>query len=138
MPTPPISPTGSSSWPSPGRSSFYAGDNDLAKGRSPEQVSADFRSFVAHVHQELPKTRIVFIGINPSPARWKLVEQQRQANALIASYCNSDDRLLFIDTFPAMLGDDDLPRPGLFGKDNLHLNPRGYLLLNSLVKPALK
>jgi lysophospholipase L1-like esterase len=117
---------------------FYAGDNDLNQGRSPEQVASDFRSFVAAIHKELPKTKIVFIGIKPSPARWKLLEPQKRANALIESYCNSDPRLVFIDTFPAMLGDDDLPRAGLFREDNLHLNARGYELWNSLIKPVLK
>ncbi len=117
---------------------FYAGDNDLAHARSPAQVCDDFRCFVATVQKELPKTKIVFIGIKPSPARWKLVEQQKQANSLIESYCKADARLLFIDTFPAMLGDDDMPRPGLFRKDNLHLNAKGYELWNSLLKPTLK
>jgi lysophospholipase L1-like esterase len=117
---------------------FYAGDNDLARGRTPAAVRDDFRAFVATVHKELPNTRIAFIGIKPSPARWRLVEQQKQANAYIESDCAADPRLLFIDTFPAMLGDDDLPRPGLFRADNLHLSPRGYTLWNSLIRPVLK
>jgi len=117
---------------------FYSGDNDLARGRSPAQVRDAFRDFVATVHKDLSNTKIVFIGIKPSPSRWKLVEQQKQANALIEADCKADPRLLFIDTFPAMLGDDDRPRPGLFRKDNLHLSPRGYELWNSLVKPGLK
>jgi lysophospholipase L1-like esterase len=117
---------------------FYAGDNDLAAGRSPEQVRDDFHSFVATVRRALPETKIIFIGIKPSPARWSLVEQQKEANRLIEADCQSDPRLVFIDTFPAMLGDDDRPRPGLFQPDNLHLNARGYVLWNALLKPALK
>jgi lysophospholipase L1-like esterase len=117
---------------------FYAGDYDLAGGRSPAQVRDDFRSFVATVRQALPETKIIFIGIKPSPARWSLVEQQKEANRLIEADCQADPRLVFIDTFPAMLGDDDRPRPGLFQPDNLHLNARGYALWNSLLKPALK
>jgi lysophospholipase L1-like esterase len=117
---------------------FFAGDNDIAAGLSPEQVFDDFRSFVAIVHKELPKTKIVFIAIKPSPLRWKLVDQQKQANRLIEQYCKTDARLLFIDVFPAMLGDDDLPRPGLFREDHLHLSPKGYELWNSLIKPALR
>jgi lysophospholipase L1-like esterase len=117
---------------------FYAGDNDINQGRKPEQVRDDFRSYVATVRQALPETRIIFIGIKPSPSRWRLVEQQKEANRLIEADCQADPRLLFIDTFPAMLGDDDRPRPGLFRPDNLHLNARGYAVWNSLLKPALK
>ena len=60
---------------------FYAGDNDIGGGKSPEKVLADFTAFVEVVHKELPKTRIAFIAIKPSVARWKLVEKVKQANA---------------------------------------------------------
>jgi hypothetical protein len=62
---------------------FYAGDNDLAGGLSPEQVLADYKAFVATVRAALPETRILFISIKPSTARWKLVEQIREANRLV-------------------------------------------------------
>jgi hypothetical protein len=54
----------------------YAGDNDIAAGKSPEQVSEDFQGLVTAVHKELPKTMVVFIAIKPSPARWQQVEKQ--------------------------------------------------------------
>src|SRR5262245_12586451 len=50
---------------------LYAGDNDLAAGRTPEQVLADFKALVQVVHKELPKTRVAFLSIKPSLARWK-------------------------------------------------------------------
>src|SRR5207253_7881931 len=37
---------------------FYAGDNDLAFGKTPEQVAADFQAFVRAVHKDSPKTKI--------------------------------------------------------------------------------
>ena len=45
--------------------------------------------------QPLPKTRVAFIAIKPSPARQKLADQQRRANALIEDYCKSDERLIY-------------------------------------------
>ena len=36
---------------------LYAGDNDIAAGKTPEQVFSDFKRFVEKVHSELPKTR---------------------------------------------------------------------------------
>jgi lysophospholipase L1-like esterase len=35
---------------------FYAGDNDIAAGKSPEQVSEDFKSLVNVIHKDLPKS----------------------------------------------------------------------------------
>ncbi len=46
---------------------FYSGDNDLAGGKTPETVAADFKEFVAVVHKELPKTKIVLVSVKPCP-----------------------------------------------------------------------
>jgi lysophospholipase L1-like esterase len=117
---------------------FYAGDNDIGGGNSPEQVLADFKAFVAVVHKDLPKTRIAFIAIKPSIARWKLVDKIRQANTLVETFSKQDERLAFIDVFKPMLGEDGKPRAELFAKDGLHLNDKGYELWASLLKPQLE
>ena len=116
---------------------FYAGDNDLADGRTPQQVEADFAAFVGRVHATLPATRIAFIGIKPSIARWALIARVREANRLIRDFCDRDDRLGFVDVDAAMLGWDGKPRPELFVKDGLHMSPRGYEIWNMLVRPFL-
>ena len=89
---------------------FYAGDNDIAGGRSPEQVLADYKAFVEKIRAALPDTRILFISIKPSIARWKLVDQIREANRLVKAFSESSDKLGFIDIFPQMLGSDGKPR----------------------------
>src|ERR1039457_6559640 len=48
----------------PRRIFFRAGGNDIANGRSPEQVFADYQEFVALVHAQLPATEIFFISWN--------------------------------------------------------------------------
>lgn len=116
---------------------FYAGDNDISRGKSPEEVSRDFRSFVKIIHEKLPKTKIVYIGIKPSIARWKLADTMRQANKLIKAQCEQDERLVFVDVFPPMLNDEGRPRPELFLKDGLHLNLKGYELWTELILPHL-
>lgn len=116
----------------------YAGDNDLAAGKSPEQVATDFRALATVLHHAMPKTRIAFIAIKPSLSRWKLFEKQRQANALVAAYCQKDERLRFIDVVQPMLDQAGTPRPELFVKDGLHLSARGYELWTALLKPHLK
>jgi lysophospholipase L1-like esterase len=117
---------------------FYAGDNDLAGGKTPATVIDDFKTFVAKIHAVLPKTRIAFIGIKPSTQRWKLIETVRAANAGIRAYCQEDERLGFIDVDGPMLGWDEKPRKDLLVEDGLHLTPKGYELWTTLVRPFLE
>lgn len=115
----------------------YAGDNDISAGKTPEQVAAEAKRFVAAVLVKLPQTRIVFISIKPSIARWQLFDKMREANRLIAEFAQQDPRLEIVDVTRAMLGDDGMPRPELFVKDGLHLSAAGYAVWSSLVRPHL-
>ena len=116
---------------------LYAGDNDIARGKSPEQVVADFREFVKVVQTELPSSRIVFIAIKPSISRWKLVDKMRVANTKIKAITENQSRLSFVDIDKPIIGKDGMPRRELFAKDGLHLSDAGYKLWTSLVKPHL-
>lgn len=116
---------------------LYAGDNDIAGGKTPERVLADYREFVAKVHAALPQTRIAYLAIKPSPSRAKHQADMKRANDLVAGFSAEDERLLFIDVFTPMLGEDGKPREELFVKDRLHLNEAGYKLWASIVKPVL-
>ncbi|HXT38557.1 MAG TPA: SGNH/GDSL hydrolase family protein [Candidatus Angelobacter sp.] len=116
---------------------LYAGDNDIAAGRSPEQVLADFKAFVNKVRGGLPRARIVFLSIKPSPSRWQFVEKIRAANNLVENFCNHEKRLAYIDVFNPMLGRDGSPRAELFGEDKLHMNAKGYALWTSIIRPRL-
>jgi len=117
---------------------FYAGDNDIASGKSPEQVATDFGLFTAKVHKALPETRIVVLSIKPCMSRWKLVDKVRQANDLIRAQTEKDPHVVFVDVDKPSLGPDGKPRPELFRPDKLHLNDEGYKLWTSLVLPHLK
>ena len=117
---------------------FYAGDNDIAAGKTPRQVAEDFKTFVARIHAALPATRIAFIGIKPSILRWELIGKMREANGLIRAYTAGDERLGFIDVDGPMLGWDDKPCKDLFVEDGLHLTPKGYELWTVLVRPFLE
>ncbi|MEP9359371.1 SGNH/GDSL hydrolase family protein [Sphingomonas sp. KR3-1] len=117
---------------------FYAGDNDLEAGHSPEQVAGDFQMLVSKVHAKLPRTRILFISIKPSLSRWKLIEQIRATNALVLGYVATDPALTYVDIVPAMLGPDGKPRPELFREDGLHMTRAGYDIWRKAVAKALK
>lgn len=117
---------------------LYAGDNDISNGKTPEQVAKDFDAFAAAVHTALPETKILYIAIKPSVARWKLADQMRDANRRIEATCKKNEHCEFIDVWPPMLGDDGKPKVELFVKDGLHLSDAGYAIWTKLLKPHLQ
>ncbi len=116
---------------------FYAGDNDLGEGKTPEDVFHDFKTFADKVHWAFPKTQILFISIKPSVARWKNKEKIIKANRLVETYARHTDFLHYVDIFPPMLDKDGNPRADLFLKDGLHMNRKGYEIWISALKPVL-
>ena len=115
----------------------YAGDNDIAHDKTPQQVHDDFKQLADLIHAKLPKTKIVYIAVKPSIKRWALVDQVREANRLITTLASRDERLEFVDIDQPMIGPDGMPRKELFVEDGLHLSDEGYALWTSLVKPHL-
>lgn len=116
---------------------LYVGDNDIAAGKSPEQVVNDTKTFFDRVHDALPDTRIVYIAIKPSLARWNLVEGMRQVNGEIATLAEQTPCVDFVDVETPMLGPDGTPREELFIADGLHLSESGYTLWRDLLQPYL-
>jgi lysophospholipase L1-like esterase len=121
----------------PSKIVLYAGDNDIARGRSAEQVAADFHELVRKVHTQLPKTKIYYLAIKPSPSRWHLSPQAREANRLIRKYCWFRPKVEFIDVWTPLIKDGK-PDPALFEKDRLHINREGYARWTKVVQEALE
>ena len=117
---------------------LYEGDNDLSLGWGPTEIAEDYRTFVRTVRDALPNTRIVFISLKPSPSRWRLVDQQREANRLVREIVARDTLQTFVDVFTPMLGANGRPRPELFVADSLHLTPAGYSVWRAQVAPVLR
>ncbi|ARP85490.1 SGNH/GDSL hydrolase family protein [Bordetella genomosp. 9] len=115
----------------------YAGDNDLAEGRTPRQVLQSFAAFVEGVRQSLPATRIAYISIKPSPARAALMPSIRETNDLIRAYTLQTRNTDFIDVYTPMLDTQGRPRPELFREDALHLNAAGYDLWKRVISAHL-
>ena len=112
-----------------------AGGNDVWAGKSPEQVFADFKDFVAAVLAKLPETEIVYVSLSPSLARWKQHEQEKEVNRLIKNFIKETPHLKYIETYDLPIGTDGQPRPELFVKDGLHFNAAGYKLLAERIRP---
>ena len=116
---------------------LYAGDNDLDAGATSEQVAVEFERLIKAVHAKLPQTRIVIIGIKPSPQRWITIDRMRTTNAMLRAICGRDDRVAFVDVDGPMLGWDEKPRLDLYKADGLHLSDAGYELWTTLLRPFL-
>lgn len=117
---------------------FYSGTNDVAAGKSPEQVVKDFELFCAKVHAVRPEAKILFVSLQYAPSRWALREKMAAANAEIAKICAADPRRAYIDTNPAMLAASGAPDEALYSPDRLHMASGGYAVWTKLLGPLVK
>ncbi|QOV89086.1 GDSL-type esterase/lipase family protein [Humisphaera borealis] len=119
---------------------FYEGDNDLGKGRTPEQFVDDCKTFAKLVHDKLPQTRILYLAIKPSVKRESLFGTQKKANGLLEAWVKEakNPNLEFIDVFTPMLDETGKVKPDLFVSDNLHMKPESYKLWVKVIEPRLK
>jgi lysophospholipase L1-like esterase len=117
---------------------LYPGENDLSRGTDPATIGAGFRTFYSVIRTALPKTRIVAIGLKPTPARWHLTGQMHEANKLIRSHCESNTACVYVDVWPSMLGPDGKPKSEHFIADGQHMTPEGYKVWTALVRPHLQ
>lgn len=116
---------------------LYAGDNDIAAGKSAERVRDDVLLLARIVGKMAPDAPVLFLAIKPSPSREDDWPEMRRANTLIANASESVDHLVFIDIATPMLGPDDEMRPELYVEDELHLSREGYELWTKVLTPHL-
>jgi len=122
----------------------FAGSNDLQAGKSPEEVTRDLVNLVGLVRRHLPQTKLYYLAITPSVARWKMIETQRATTRLMATEIEKLNQVgdvpavELILTEAALLGPDGQPQPKLYVADGLHLSDDGYAIITKLVSEALK
>lgn len=115
---------------------FYAGDNDIHAGRTPAQVVADFQAFLDRKDQTLGATKVYFISLKPSKARWAERAAQADANAGVRALAARRPDLDYVDVVPPMLEGGE-PKD-IFVADGLHMTPAGYVLWTGVVRPVLE
>jgi hypothetical protein len=113
------------------------GGNDVHNGKSPEQILADFKTFVARARAVYPAVPIAFSSTTPGPARWPEAPRREATNRLLKEYIASQPGLLFIDLWDAMLTPDGQPREDLWVTDRIHSNHAGYLIRVKIMEPVL-
>ena len=114
--------------------------NDIAgveNDKSPREVRELFKDLVKTLRRRNPGTPIFWIETTPTPSRWQVSPQARQANELIASYCNKNEGLHFIATYDHYLSPLGLPDSTFFRQDMLHLNRKGYRQWSDIIKASL-
>ncbi len=81
----------------------------------------------------------MWLSIKPSPKRWKLIDTQRKANAIMANYAQTsgDKRLQFVDVGSCLLNGSGPPPDEYFVADGLHLSDARYARWNELLRPLL-
>jgi lysophospholipase L1-like esterase len=117
---------------------LYAGDHDMILGRTPEQVLADYRAFVARLRSAQPAARVVYVSIKPSPSRRIYIDRVRETNQRIRAEVARDSLQTYVDIFSPMLDANGQPRPELFLADRLHMTRAGYLLWRAVLAPVVQ
>lgn len=117
---------------------LYAGDNDIGIGMKVEEVVADYQKFCEQLHQEFPKTQLIYIAIKPSLARWEMWPRMKEVNDQIQDLAEKSDWQYFADIAPGMLGEDGKPRPELFVEDGLHMSKQGYKSWTRVMLPLIQ
>lgn len=105
----------------------YAGENDIAAGKSAQFVAAQFVLLWDMMHQKLPDAEIYFMGIKQSPSRAKSYNEVLLANKLVKDYISGKSKTYFIDLNTPLFKEQTMqPDSSLFRADLLHLNSKGY------------
>lgn len=118
---------------------IYCGENDVAYSDTitAQTVYQRFAQLFGMIRTNLPKAKIVFISLKPSPSRWKIQDRVIKTNDLISAYIKKQKNAVFIDVYHKMLGSDGLPLPNIFIEDSLHMNAQGYAIWKKAIEPVL-
>lgn len=119
---------------------IYCGENDMADVDtvSPTTVLNRFKTLHTILLKKLPRaTKIVFVSLKPSVARWYLESKFIEANKLIQAYIGTQKNIQYLDVHTAMLDENKEVLKDIFIADKLHMNPKGYLIWQKQFAPYL-
>ncbi|MGZ3873038.1 MAG: GDSL-type esterase/lipase family protein [Mucilaginibacter sp.] len=117
----------------------YAGENDIAGGKTGRFVFDEFQKLWEMINRQLPDAAIYFMSIKPSPSRAKFLPEMKIANRLIKNYLASKPNSGYIDLSTVILKRETAaPDSSLFESDYLHLNGKGYDRWQKVLEPYVK
>ena len=122
----------------PAKIFIYEGDNDLANGKSPEQILDEAKQLRSKIRKALGNTPVVFISPKPSVARWELKNQYEKLNALLKKYADQEENTEFADVWTPALDEEGRVFSHIFVEDSLHMNAAGYRIWQKALAPYLE
>ena len=117
---------------------IYAGENDIAGGKTASFVAEEFAKLWTMIHTRLPGAEIYFMSVKASPVRAKYYTEVYKANDLIKAYLKDKPLSHFVDLVKVIYKPGTtLPDSSLFKGDYLHLNTKGYDKWENVLKPLV-
>lgn len=115
----------------------YCGENDINDGLDPDQVVQEFKHLQKGFNENLPDSKLVYLSMKPSLARWDHWDAMSEGNEKISKLCEASDRSYYIDISQVMMKDSLELDSTIFIEDGLHMNAKGYELWTGIIKPFL-
>ncbi|MEQ8686030.1 MAG: SGNH/GDSL hydrolase family protein [Imperialibacter sp.] len=123
---------------SPSKIFIYEGDNDIASGKTPEQILADAETILAQIREKLPKNvKVYFISAKPSVSRWNLKDKYVDFNTQLEAWAKTETGVEYIDVWTPMLQPNGEVMDDIFKEDNLHMTSKGYDIWEKVIKKYL-
>ena len=118
---------------------FYAGDNDVNAGRTPDQVAADFAAFAAAIRQGPAEDPRLFHQHQAQRGAMEAIRDAKQGQRPRQGVMREGRAARTTSTSSRRCSARTASRKQeLFVKDGLHLSPKGYEILNEAVRKAVK
>ena len=118
---------------------IYAGENDIAAGKTGKFVFNEFEKLWEMINKKLPDATVYFMSIKPSPSRAKFITEVEVANKLIKNYLANKHNSTYIDVSTVILKHNTtVSDSSLFEPDLLHLNSKGYDKWQEILEPYVK
>lgn len=127
----------------PSKIFLMIGVNDLAQGKTLDQVVINIKRIIQVIQEKTPKTKIYLEGILPVNPDFGLNKNHTNKTAEIISINNSLKQVAqasgktYVDLYSLFRTEDNKLNPD-YTNDGLHLTGKGYLLWKSELKKYLK
>ena len=108
---------------------LYCGENDITDGYKAQDVLESFRTFLRLLFKKTPHSKVLYVSMKPSPARWHLWPEFERGNQLISKLIDrlNNPNIRYFDIAPSMINPTTGYTDGnIFVSDSLHMNALGY------------
>ncbi len=116
---------------------YYEGDNDVAKGISPEEIRDNVKAFIDSVRESLPHTKIYILSPKPSISRMYLWDKYLLTHALLKEMAEKSNGVKFVDVSSPMFDEKGSLNQSIFVEDGIHMNDAGYKIWIRILRKSL-